>query len=255
MPEETPEPQIAQKPTETAETVAEIQPAPERPTKPWLKIILFSILGIVLAAGLVFAGYKLGQRQIQPGPQPTPTSEVVITPAPEPTVAEVSQPSPSPVSIEKIPYKSISSWQTYTDSQANFSVQYPENYKLQNPIPGKSVNFLSCLTDPQRGEICLSGYSITIYDDYDGGPRRAYFEKKRPNFLVEPYYQDVSVAGIKTLVIMDGNTGGSTGSFILIPKGNKMYFFDFPFGWNPDTKEKPGLDFIKQVLSTFRFLE
>ena len=86
MVEETPEPQIAQKPVETAETVAEIQPVVEKPAKPWLKIVLFSILGIVLAAGLVFAGYKFGQKQAQSGPKPTPTPVAVATPTPQPSV-------------------------------------------------------------------------------------------------------------------------------------------------------------------------
>lgn len=37
-----------------------------------LRIILFLILGLVILACLVFAGYKLGQKQVS-SPQPTPT--------------------------------------------------------------------------------------------------------------------------------------------------------------------------------------
>lgn len=39
---------------------------PVKPKKPWLKIVLFSILGLVSVGGLVFAGYKLGQSGVQP---------------------------------------------------------------------------------------------------------------------------------------------------------------------------------------------
>jgi len=243
-------------PTEESQEEEIPTPVEEKKEKRWLKPFLFSILGIVLASCLVFAGYKIGQRQIYPelGEGPTPTPMVVATLTPEPTATASPQPSPSPVSIEKIPYQPIASWQTYTDSQAEFSVQYPEKQKLGDSSPGKSVYFLSCLDDPQRGEICLTGYQIFVYDDYDGGSRREWYTRKF-NEPYRPFYQDVIVAGVKALIIMDGNTGGSTGSFVLIPRGNKIYFFSFPFGWNPDTKEKSGLDFIKQILSTFRFLE
>lgn len=39
------------------------------------KIVLFLILGLGIFAGLVFAGYKLGQKQVS-SPQPTPTPAI-----------------------------------------------------------------------------------------------------------------------------------------------------------------------------------
>ena len=216
--------------------------------------ILGGLLGVLVFTGAVFGAYKFGQRQIQPAPQPTPTPEVVITPTPEPTVAEVSQPSPTPITIEKIPYKPISSWQTYTDSQAKFSVQYPPNYKIGASFLGREVYFWSCVNDPKRGEVCLSGYTVRIFDDYDGGSRRAWAEKKFGG-IANPYYEDVLVAGINALIVMESDPGSVSESWVLMPKANKMYVFGFPFGWNHETGEKPDFDFIKQVLSTFRFLE
>ena len=45
-----------------------------KPQRPWLKIILFLILGIFLFSGLVFAGYQLvGNKQVQPTSLQTPT--------------------------------------------------------------------------------------------------------------------------------------------------------------------------------------
>jgi len=222
--------------------------------------ILGGVFGLLFFVGAVFGAYRVGQRQALPesAEEPTPTPAVVTTPTPEPTVTEVSRLSPTPITIEKIPYQPIASWQIYTDSQAKFSVQYPKTYKLSSSTPGTSVNFLSCVDDPQRGEICMAGYSIGISYDYDGGSRREWLFNKNPqlkDFLIDPYFQDIMVVNSKALVIMDGNTGGSTGSWVLVPRENMMYLFAFLFGWNPDTKEKPGFDFIKQVLSTFRFLE
>lgn len=55
----------------------------EKKEKRWLKPLLFSILGIVLAAGLVFGGYKLGQKSVSPelAEIPTPTISPEATPS------------------------------------------------------------------------------------------------------------------------------------------------------------------------------
>jgi hypothetical protein len=56
---------------------------PEIPRQSFvLKMVLFSFLGLVLAGGLVFVGYQLGQRQIKYGFQLKPTLPVNLTPAP-----------------------------------------------------------------------------------------------------------------------------------------------------------------------------
>lgn len=86
MPEET----IPTKetPTEEVQEVKEEIPKPveeieEKKEKRWLKPFLFSILGIVLAAGLVFAGYKLSQKKVSPQPTegPTPAISPEVTPS------------------------------------------------------------------------------------------------------------------------------------------------------------------------------
>ena len=51
-----------------------------------------------------------------------------------------------------------------------------------------------------------------------------------------------------------GEYQGGTSTFVLIPKNNKMYVFTFSGGWNPITKYKD-FTFIKDILSTFKFLE
>jgi len=116
MPEEIPT-----QPEETktvTEVVSEIEKSPEVQvpvkSKPWLKPLLFSILGIVFASGLVFAGYKLGQRSIYPKPVegPTPTPVVVATPTPDPTTG----------------------WKTYTNDFAKFSLKYPPSMTVTEKV-------------------------------------------------------------------------------------------------------------------------
>lgn len=181
------------------------------------------------------------------------------SPEPAPTIQEGERSaSPAPTAtgtIEKIVYKPISSWKTYKDTQAKFSIQYSEEEKIGDSKPGQSVAFISCQTYPDKREVCLPSFNVSIHSDYSGGSRRQWFDKKFGKTLFNPYYEDVLVAGIKALIIMDGNTGGSTATFVLIPKGLKtMYLLDFPFGWNPKTGDKSGLAVIKKILSTFAFI-
>jgi len=61
--------------------------------KPWLKIALFSVLGLVLMGGLVFAGSKLRRREVKPAFEPMPTigpeaTEVVFPPVISPLKEE-----------------------------------------------------------------------------------------------------------------------------------------------------------------------
>lgn len=70
--------------------------------------IFGGILGIFVFTGAVFGVYKLGQRQIRIGPQPTPTPGLVATPTPEPTA----------------------DWKT-CNSEIGFSFQYPPDWQIQ----------------------------------------------------------------------------------------------------------------------------
>jgi len=235
------------------------------PKTPSLKInkkpILHVFSGILLFLLLVSVGiltYRNHQLTIELQDKQQTLPKATAFPGAAPTLATPSlstEPTQKQEEIEVIDYEPMSSWQTYTDSEANYSVQYPESFILGGSNLGRNAYFNSCLDDEKLGRICLTGFSIVVFDDYDGGSRRVWYEKEHPDFLIDPYYEEVIVDEVKTLIIMDGNSGGSTGSSVLIPKGNNMYEISFPSGWNPETGEKAGLEFFKQVLSTFKFLD
>lgn len=84
-----------------------IQPsAPqEQPQKNYWKIGLLSFLGILLAGGILFAGYTLGQKKSIP--QPT-TNEQII-------------PSPTPTTIND----ATANWQTYTIKSLGLTYKLP----------------------------------------------------------------------------------------------------------------------------------
>jgi len=111
---------------ETIETPAMEQP-PAEPLVPSFREklkankfkILGGILGALVFAGAIFGAYKLGQKQVQPAAQPTPTPEVVATPTPDPTA----------------------DWETYTNTKYGYSIKYPNTFLLPTEI-GKSTTFL-----------------------------------------------------------------------------------------------------------------
>lgn len=213
----------------------------------------FFFLFLLLTTFLIFlVGYWLGQKtqNLSPIKQEETTDFRLDSPTPSFIEEEISStPSPTRYLLPKI--TPPLNWQVYTDQEKKFSVHYPQNYKLGTSESDTSVSFLSCNNNEQ---ICLSGFWITVFNDYDGGSRREWHNKIFPNTLYKPYYEDYPVSGVNALIIMDGNTGGSTGSSLLIPKGNKMYFIAFPGGWNPDTGDKSNIEFIKQVGAGFELL-
>lgn len=172
----------------------------------------------------------------------TNTSSQNSTPAP--TTSDTS------LTTEIITYALNTNWQTYADNPAAYELRFPPGYERGSSSEvGKNLYILNC-----TGGNCSTGYSVTIYNDYNGGSRRSWFNIKHPDSLINPYYENLVVQGVNGLLIMDGNTSGSTGSFVVVPRGSRMYEFSFPSGWNPQTGEKSGLPFIKEVLSTFKFL-
>ena len=107
------EEQITQAPPPPVPIVPTTPVAPPSPAKP--KTFIFVLLGLVLVAGLLFAGVALSQKGFLSGilslakPSPTPTL------APEPT------PTPDPTA----------NWKTYTNQKYNYSFKYPAEAKLE----------------------------------------------------------------------------------------------------------------------------
>jgi len=103
-----------------------------QPPKPWLKIVLLGLVGLIVVGGLVFAGYKLGQREEQAKlPQPTPVSFLTPTSTPTPT------PKTSPITVVATPSEltptpdPTADWKTYTNTKYGYSIKYPSNWWIE----------------------------------------------------------------------------------------------------------------------------
>jgi hypothetical protein len=160
---------------------------------PKLKIIIFSILGLIFAASLVFIGYQFGQRRdrSRPGPKsncqvckgpldiscpggltctlPQGSDQGVCLPVAKHgqsyTNNQINQecgtnfPEVQPTPVETPDAK----WKTYTNEKYEYEVKYPESFTVVNKdnIPG----FIP-VCDPQLTSGCLS-YTGDQYKNSD----------------------------------------------------------------------------------------
>lgn len=83
-------------------------PAFTPPSTNWSRILLFVVLGLAVAAGLVFVGIQIGKNQ---------------TPSQPPIIA---QPSALPTQIAINP---TTNWETYSSASAGFSIEYPSGWR------------------------------------------------------------------------------------------------------------------------------
>lgn len=215
-------------------------------------LTLFVLLGVLIVSGLVASAFYLGrQTTLQPSPQSVISSSP--QPTPQPSITPLATPATSSPILNKTPkslqsdYTETETWQIYTDTKAGFSIKYPPGFKISEKIEGQKVNFLSC-----SGDLCLSGMTMTVYNDYDGGFRREWLNKKFDLSTYDPYYEDLNVTGVNALVAATRDSGSNNTVFVVIPKRSKIYLYSAPGGAIPST-ERPNLNWHKKVVSTFKF--
>ena len=251
---------------EEISTPAESSPPVAGKSVDWVKVVLVVIVGLILLVASAYAGYWYGIQSAKVKTQSQPTSSTTPTPS-QPSITSNEPPPPTStpsantplenLQTEVIEYSPKASWPSYTDRIAGFVVQYPPNHKLaENVMEGQSVDFLKCDgKGPNTGKmVCLPAFSIDIYHDYDGGSRRVWLTSKVPFY--RPYYQNFVINGAKALVAIEGNPGGSSWVSVAIPRGSTMVVVsETGLSWDPDTGRLPDLSYLKQILSTFKFLD
>ncbi|OGE64135.1 hypothetical protein A3J13_00025 [Candidatus Daviesbacteria bacterium RIFCSPLOWO2_02_FULL_36_8] len=121
--------------------------------------------------------------------------------------------------------------------------------KVEKKIEGQMVEFLNC-----GGGFCSGSTKITLYSDYNGGSRREWLNNKFDLSTYDPYYGDLNVAGVNALVAATRDPGSNNTTFVVIPRGNKVYLYSAPGDAIPST-QNPDLSWTKEILSTFRFTQ
>jgi len=197
-----------------------------RSAKPRLKTVLFSLLGLALAGGLVFAGTQISKSSRLPlkSQNLTPTPILIASPTPDPTA----------------------DWKTYTNEEYGYSVKYPTDNYVRQICPG--------------GELILSlrqadvGDSIQS-DTCDVGEDMVFAINTQKEIVEPPQSsqsrtvdsKEILVGGIKVrqYKIVDKMPPYTFTNFwaVLSNKGRNYKF------------TSPDESLFDQILSTFKFLE
>lgn len=239
------------------ENIAQVQPieTPPTPPKPWLKIVLFSILGLFLLAGAVFAGYFLGRKSISP-------RELLISPTPIVTQTPVveNQPSPTPeATIDE-----TKDWKTYRNEKYGFSFKYPGSWKEPTLIyenynnPNKERGFRDeCLinysagtdlkeVETQWGRLGSRFYIEVSVTNPENWSLDKWIKNCRNEYEIEwSYIRTTIKVGERDAVLLkyDGNPGNggiATDLTYIFENNHKFYALRFiNHKFDPETKDIP----------------
>lgn len=195
--------------------------------------ILGGVLGVLVVAGAIFGAYKLSQRQVQPTLLPTPTPIIEATPTLDPTA----------------------DWETYTNTEYEYSIKYPEGTKIHldyYPLVIFLINAKLGLTHLPIGEQTLEeGLRIMIVvESSEGKTAKELLSRHVDVSKFEDEIFTQQIGGIETYSIKfqfpDWN------QYTEVVKGEKLY--EFQIQTKGDNQEVD-LELANLMLSTFSFLE
>jgi len=227
-----------------------------QPAKPWLKIVLFSVLGVGLVGGLVLAGIQIGKRQTQVTSPPTPTPSLIATPTPI-AVIPTQIPLPTSTPMPTLTPGPTANWKTY--SAAGISFKYPPNWVYKKfDIPGRAElhGLVQLMPENYESDIPMMPLFIMYWDNPEGLTIEQ-FDKKinQGAAMLYPLYN--SKAQLTTLANLTAQyePKGDCSPFpchkYVISIQNKIWEISSQYTNNPN-EFKPTIDLI---LSTFRFLD
>lgn len=220
--------------------------------KPWFKIALFSILGLGLAGGLIFAGYFFGKNlKLKAQISKPQLKSQNLTPTQAPVITSVPTPQPT----TNLLADETADWKTYTSTKYRYSIKYPPGWSIDDTDDGKDVD----QGDPKRLLAIAKSLkqkdneNFVIYlrtidqslEEFCAG-----FIKFMPGTQLAPEDTKINDALAKRMLTEDPFTGEL---FI-------DYVFDYDgFRWQISfpAKNKKGThnEIFDQILSTFKVLD
>lgn len=188
------------------------------------------------------------------------------SPAPIPTVPPADttyQDEVIPTVVEMFKYSPLLGGKTYTDTIAKFSFQYSTaknatgaRMELGTYEYGKKVTMKNCFVPAQQSkEICQNLYSISVFNNYDGGSRRVWLSENAVAYAgCGRYYKDITVSG-KNALISTGPCGSWGETFVVIPNGKQMIMYSADHNARDEKSGEIKLpEWLNSSLKTFRFI-
>lgn len=225
--------------------------------------ILGGILGFFVAAGLVFAGYEIGRKQVQltpisiPTVIPTPISKFTPTPKISPTSVIPATPELTPTPDP------TADWKTYTNARYGYEIKYPPDYKLASCRSCFDLSLVDFVTFNPPSSV---GYGVIVVSS---------LKIKEENLTADEYLEEISgidanplvpgskkrfqLNGLEALTTITQSFGYENKNFFLL-KEDRGFHISFSGVASPANKgialgDYRNLTVFDLMLSTFRFLE
>jgi len=218
------------------------------------KTIPYTLIGILVIAGLAGASWYFVKRQSTPAPaeQPVPAVKPPEAKPPEETPPVVTPPEgQEKVPPEKAPADETANWKTYRNEKYGFEFRYPKEFAEDDKCAAREVD---------ENEISV-GYSIDIAIENSRGLSLSEYVDQDFN---QEEFEDVqriesTIDRQEAISISYRTIGmGRLGALTYVLKDGKVYIFSFLAGVECPVAYEMGVsEFLvyNQILSTFRFLE
>lgn len=207
----------------------------------WLKIVLLGVVGLALVGGLVYAGFKVGQREAEiKVSQPTSTStfSVTLTPIPKisPTLVATSSPE-----LTLTPDQTAD-WKTYTNTIYGYEIKYPSEFSYKISEKGEAMVVFDPSQEVLESPAAEDKTLVIITAD-----------TSKP-VIDKSYYGEPAQIAEEVEVTVDGEIGqqvvfSKPVAWIqtAVPYGKRSFYFNLQ---NMQYRSE-----YNQILSTFKFLE
>jgi len=252
------------------------QPEPQveirtQPAKPWLKIILFLVLGLVLAGGLVWGGVQIGKKQTPVVSQLTPTPREIPTPTPTTVVIPTQIPIATSTPMSTPTSDPTANWKTYTNTKYGYSIKYPPETRVEEGPAGgerlqEAIFMLFGPKAPPGPSEFTDGFGITLAVIKNPN-------NKNPAQFAQEYYQQAAedinnkilegdISKCKVENVVKGNISGVRFTYCTQVPGTGILNFSEWYVKNGVTSQinavlqnENYLTIFNLMLSTFRFLD
>lgn len=145
-----------------------------KPAKPLVKLFLFSFLGLVLAGGLVFAGYEIGKEQGRPPPS--------ISPSPAPVSFQCTLDSDCVLALrldQCCSCPEVTSRQALLGNQNLIEFKFGEDYSSRKTIDCSNIVCEPCVP-PHGSPFCLKGQCQVGEKASSAGEEKVFCQEPRP---------------------------------------------------------------------------
>ena len=222
-----------QQPIQPLVQIPDFQPKPN-----YLKIILFSILGILLVTSTIYLSLqnqKLKKQVLNP-----PVSQTVETPTP-------TQKSVSSISI---PPDGTVNWKTYVDVNNNYQLSFPPNWTLDNTTTPEYPEIIPSDEGPNNeGRIIITTF-LSSTKSLSQFMKDTNLSTGRKNSDVYTFIRQIKISG-EDGILTKGGCCGLFGQHAFVQHKDRIY--QITLKGPIDGHQIKFQSVFDQILSTFKF--